>query len=290
MSLQELDGFFKAVSDGDIAKIEELLRKGVSVNARNALGQTPLHRAASSGRADIAEMLIKRGADVNAREGWLAQTPLHWAAINGHADVVKLLLENGADPSIKDKNGKTALDVAREGGHADVAEIIETFISGRRESIAESKERAGGESRAVRVTPLSILGVESSDLFVGKWGRIMVRVGGSGEASLSIEGDVDWLNPGRLELSGETVIEVPVKPRISGEVPIKVTVESSGKEGSKIIWLKVGEKHTRAEEVVKYRAYLAALEEMYRRGEVKEEVYKKLKEEYENKLKELESL
>jgi len=290
MSLQELNAFFKAVSDGDVARIEEFLRKGVNVNARNALGQTPLHRAASGGRADVAEMLIKRGADVNAREGWLAQTPLHWAAISGHADVVKLLLENDADPSIKDKNGKTALDVAREGGHVDVAEIIETFISGRRESIAESKERAGGESRAVRVTPLSILGVESSDLFVSKWGRIMVRVSGGGEASLSIEGDVDWLSPGRLELSGETVIEVPVKPRISGEVPIKVTVESSGKESSKIIWLKVGEKHTRAEEIVKYRAYLAALEEMYRRGEVKEEVYKKLKEEYENKLKELESL
>jgi len=39
---------------------------------------------------------------------------------------------------------------------------------------------------------------------------------------------------------------------------------------------------------VKYRVYLATLEEMYKRGEVKEEVYKKLKEEYEAKLRELE--
>jgi hypothetical protein len=38
----------------------------------------------------------------------------------------------------------------------------------------------------------------------------------------------------------------------------------------------------------KYRVYLATLEEMYKKGEVKEEVYKKLKEEYETKLKELE--
>jgi hypothetical protein len=38
----------------------------------------------------------------------------------------------------------------------------------------------------------------------------------------------------------------------------------------------------------RYRVYLATLEEMYKRGEVKEEVYKKLKEEYETKLRELE--
>ena len=41
-------------------------------------------------------------------------------------------------------------------------------------------------------------------------------------------------------------------------------------------------------EAAKYRVYLATLEEMYKRGEVKEEVYRKLKEEYEVKLRELE--
>jgi len=45
----------------------------------------------------------------------------------------------------------------------------------------------------------------------------------------------------------------------------------------------------RQAEVAEYRAYLATLEEMYKKGEVKEEIYRKLKEEYEKKLRELEN-
>jgi hypothetical protein len=45
-----------------------------------------------------------------------------------------------------------------------------------------------------------------------------------------------------VEVSGEVVIEVPVKPRVGGEIPVKVRVESSGSKSSKIVWLKVVEK------------------------------------------------
>jgi hypothetical protein len=59
---------------------------------------------------------------------------------------------------------------------------------------------------------------------------------------VSLEGDVDWLDPGRVELSGEGVVEVPVRPRAAGEVPVRVVVKSSGGEDAKITWLKVVEK------------------------------------------------
>jgi hypothetical protein len=45
--------------------------------------------------------------------------------------VVKLLLQNEADPSMRNNEGKTPLDIARERGHVEVARIIEEFIKPR---------------------------------------------------------------------------------------------------------------------------------------------------------------
>jgi ankyrin repeat protein len=61
---------------------------------------------------------------VNAkqRHGW---TPLHGAAHSGDRELVELLLARGADPDAKHQEGKTALDLARESGHAEVVAILE---------------------------------------------------------------------------------------------------------------------------------------------------------------------
>jgi hypothetical protein len=56
---------------------------------------------------------------------------------------------------------------------------------------------------------------------------------------LSLEGDVDWLDPGRVKLSGESLVEVPVRPKAAGEVPVRVVVRSPGGEDTRITWLKV---------------------------------------------------
>jgi hypothetical protein len=55
---------------------------------------------------------------------------------------------------------------------------------------------------------------------------------------VELSGDVDWLNPGVMKLSGESLIEVPVKPKIAGEVPVRVAVKSGEQTVSKTLWLK----------------------------------------------------
>jgi len=198
-----------------------LLDKGADVNAGDVIGGTPLHFAAAGGQLDIARLLLDRGADVNAKtENGL--TPLHLASLNGHVDVARLLLERGADASVRDVKGRTPLDRARERGHVEVARVIEEYVRGR--------------------SAPSILGVECSGLYAGEWGRLLVRVKGYGKAFLRVEGDVEWIDPGRVALSGESTVEVPVKPKALGELPVKITIKSESGEDARVTWLKVSEK------------------------------------------------
>jgi hypothetical protein len=225
-----------AARGGDAARVRELLRKGANVNARTENGITPLHWAAFWGHVDFVRLLLEHGAEVNAREenGW---TPLHVAALTGHAEVARLLLERGADPSIRDRDGRTPLDAAREKGHKEVVRVIEEYERGV--GVGVPATRVGTPAREPAPAAPSILGVECPGLRAGEWGRLLVRVRGSGTASVSLEGDVDWLDPGRVKLSGESLVEVPVRPRAAGEVPVRVVVKSPSGEDAKITWLKV---------------------------------------------------
>jgi ankyrin repeat protein len=81
------------------------------VHARNELGSTPLHIAATNSSPEAAKSLIAKGADINARDN-NGSTPLHLAAFTGKKEVVELLLNSGAIADAKDNKGATPLDYA----------------------------------------------------------------------------------------------------------------------------------------------------------------------------------
>jgi|GEM_PF-1336798 len=97
----------------DIA--ETLVKAGADVNAKDATGCTPLHAAAYWGAAEVARILLASGAEVNARND-NRETPLHAATAGnpGAVAVVQVLLEAGADRSPTDRQGKTAAQRALE--------------------------------------------------------------------------------------------------------------------------------------------------------------------------------
>ena len=95
------------------------IRLGADVNLRNMRGAAPLHWAASQGLMGALKLLLDSGADKDAltlaTDPWepLA-TPLHWACKAGQLDTAMALLTAGANLGLRDGNGQSTLDLAKE--------------------------------------------------------------------------------------------------------------------------------------------------------------------------------
>ena len=89
MSKSDTHEVHSAARQRDLSVLERLLTKDKGlVHRRDQWDYTPLHFAAT---ADVAQLLLKHGADPNAA-GWMGATPLHRAAEDGRADVLELLI------------------------------------------------------------------------------------------------------------------------------------------------------------------------------------------------------
>jgi ankyrin repeat protein len=100
-------------NSGSTEMTATLLEIGVKVDTRNSAGETALHLAAH-GYNGVLKLLLDYGADVNALDD-RGMTALHRASSwsNGHEASMQVLVERGADRKIRDRNGKTAVDLFR---------------------------------------------------------------------------------------------------------------------------------------------------------------------------------
>ncbi len=109
-----------AAKAGDLDAVRALLRQGADVNRAEDDGLTALHWAAIHGDAQMAQMLIVAGANVQAKTRLGAYTPLHMAAENGNVALVRVLLAARADVNVPTAVGTTPLMVAAGAGATDV--------------------------------------------------------------------------------------------------------------------------------------------------------------------------
>ncbi|MBU0513320.1 MAG: ankyrin repeat domain-containing protein [Proteobacteria bacterium] len=114
----------RAARAGRLAAVQLLLAKGAAVNAANKWQNTALHWAAYNGHHRVVTLLLRHRARLDVREKDKGHTPLHDAAWKGRWQVVRLLLEAGADPGARSREGLTPLEVALRHHRLAVAELI----------------------------------------------------------------------------------------------------------------------------------------------------------------------
>ena len=103
---------------GQLAIVQECLRRGASVTACDEDGSTPLHDASAGGYVEIAKLLLDGGASVAVRDND-GDTPLHLAANGSHGNLVELLLERAGDQSAtllatQNESGQKPIDLAED--------------------------------------------------------------------------------------------------------------------------------------------------------------------------------
>ncbi|WOG28594.1 ankyrin repeat domain-containing protein [Endozoicomonas sp. 8E] len=117
--------FRSACCSRDLKQVQKLLEEGVNINAVMNAGFTALMIASSEGFTDLAELLIRHGADVNAARAEDGVTALFLTAQNNDPDVTRLLISARADPNIpRTSDGATPLAIAVQEGCTECVKLL----------------------------------------------------------------------------------------------------------------------------------------------------------------------
>ncbi|MBZ5574992.1 MAG: ankyrin repeat domain-containing protein [Acidobacteriia bacterium] len=114
-----------AVTFGYADVVQTLIAAGASVTGTEGTGINLLHWAVIADRPTVIPILIAAGASLNARDE-NGYTPLMYAATIdfGDAEAVRALLQAGADRTIRNAEGRTALEQARHYEHRELAAAL----------------------------------------------------------------------------------------------------------------------------------------------------------------------
>ncbi|XP_074439085.1 ankyrin repeat domain-containing protein 27 isoform X2 [Larus michahellis] len=156
MSATPIDCLFKHIASGNQEEVERLLSQGdsdkdtvqkmchplcycdkceklvsgklndpsiITPFSRDDRGYTPLHIAAICGQTSLVDLLVAKGAIVNATD-YHGSAPLHLACQKGYQNVTLLLLHYKASTDIQDNNGNTPLHLACTYGHEDCVKAL----------------------------------------------------------------------------------------------------------------------------------------------------------------------
>jgi len=78
--MSEFKKLIEAAKHGDLENLKDVLQNHAEfINQRDQTGATALHYAAFGGHRSVVQELVRRGAEINARDGQFGATPAGWA-------------------------------------------------------------------------------------------------------------------------------------------------------------------------------------------------------------------
>jgi ankyrin repeat protein len=101
-----------------------------------------LHLAARYGRFDLLEMLLDRGALIDAQDDQ-GRTALHFAAENNHGDMCRFLISCGCDHTLANSDGKKGAEVAPKPLKKELIDFIIATLMQKARGIQLSSSNAG---------------------------------------------------------------------------------------------------------------------------------------------------
>jgi hypothetical protein len=115
--------FFRSVSTGGVAAVEEALLNGVDINVKNSFGRDAMQVAARNGSLEVLKKLYDLGGNLFTK-GPEGENLFHIGCSNGHINVLVWLLEQGADPALSTPAGQTAAHIAARRGELQVVKFL----------------------------------------------------------------------------------------------------------------------------------------------------------------------
>lgn len=112
-----------AAEEGHHQVVQMLLGKGANINAQGGIYGSALQAASIKGHSQVVQILLNNGANTNA-QGGLYGDALHLASLRGHNQVVQMLLKNGADINAQGEAHGTALQAASYEGYTQVVQML----------------------------------------------------------------------------------------------------------------------------------------------------------------------
>ncbi|KAG2263055.1 hypothetical protein Bca52824_070134 [Brassica carinata] len=106
----KFDAIHAFAREGEVENLLKSIESGISVNARDSEGCTPLHWATERGHLDIVKLLVDKNADVNAKDN-KGQAPLHYAVVCDREAIAEFLVKHQANTASRDDDGNSPLDL-----------------------------------------------------------------------------------------------------------------------------------------------------------------------------------
>lgn len=114
---------------GNLKGVRDILEnEDIDITSTDDFGDTALHAAAISGKVEVMDYLISRGANINSKvhsniPGKDGTTPIFCTVIKGHIDATKILLNKGADTGVV-VNKFDLLDASIESNNPQLIDLI----------------------------------------------------------------------------------------------------------------------------------------------------------------------